>query len=125
MDALCECETLVKSRRIKAALRELSKNMVIKNDIYDSLENFKKSFNCVQIDGLIITLVQSLHSGKSLELLEDLSGQLKDMETVLAEKRKSSLERKMTFLQLGVLASVLGMVLSSVLIFMLNESNLF
>lgn len=46
-----------------------------------------------------------------MELLGDISEQIKDMEGTVMERKKGALDRSITFYQLGVLAAVMGVVL--------------
>lgn len=110
-DALTECYSAVHEERIRTALLELAGNIVMKSDIYEALEYFQEKFDNRYVDALCITLLQALESGQAVELLGDISEQIKDMETIVLAKRKSALDRRITFYQLAVLAAVLGIVL--------------
>ena len=46
-----------------------------------------------------------------MELLADIGEQIKDMESIVLEKKKNGLNRSLTFYQLGILAAVLGVAL--------------
>ncbi len=110
-DALAECYGCVQERRLKQAFLELAGDIVMKADIYESLERFQGKFDNRYIDALCITMLQALESGQAVELLKDLSEQVKDMELTILERKKGALDRGVTFYQLGILAAVLGVVL--------------
>lgn len=110
-DALAECYGFVKERRLRQALLDLAGDIVMKADIYESLESFQKKFSNSYIDALCITLLQALESGQALELLRDLAEQIRDLELNVLRHKKNALDRSITFYQLGILASVLGVVL--------------
>lgn len=110
-DALAECYGCVQERRLKQAFLDLAGDIVMKADIYESLEHFQKKFDNRYIDALCITLLQALESGQAVELLNDISEQIKDMELTVMGRKKGSLDRSITFYQLGILAAVLGVVL--------------
>lgn len=110
-DALAECYGCVQERRLKQAFLELAGDIVVKADIYESLEHFQEKFDNRYIDALCITVLQALESGQAVELLKDLSEQIKDMELTVLERKKGALDRSVTFYQLGILAAVLGVVL--------------
>lgn len=110
-DALAECYNCVQERRLRQAFLELAGDIVVKADIYDSLERFQGRFDNRYIDALCITILQALESGQAVELLNDLSEQIKDMELTVLERKKGALDRSITFYQLGILAAVLGVVL--------------
>ena len=90
---------------------DLAGDIVMKADIYEALERFQKKFDNRYVDSLCITVLQALESGQALELLSDIGEQIKDMEALVMERKKASLDRSMTFYQLCVLAAVLGVAL--------------
>lgn len=110
-DALTECYGSVQNRRLRQALLDLAGDIVMKADIYQALDGFQKKFDNRYIDSLCITILQALESGHAVELLADISEQVKDMEQMVLERKKAALDRSITFYQLGVLAVVLGIVL--------------
>lgn len=110
-DALAECYSSVQEKRLQQALLDLAGDIVMKADIYEALERFQQKFDNRYIDSLCITLLQALESGQAVELLSDISEQMKDMEATVMERRKGALDRSITFYQLGVLAAVMGVVL--------------
>lgn len=110
-DALAECYGSVREKRLRQALLDLAGDIVMKSDIHEALEHFQGKFDNRYIDALCITILQALESGQAVELLGDISEQIKDMETTVLERRKGSLDRSITFYQLGVLAAVMGVVL--------------
>lgn len=110
-DALAECYGSVQGRRLREALMTLSSDIAMNADIEDALEKFQGKFENQYIDALCITILQALESGQAVELLNDIAEQLKDMEVSLMNKKKSSLDRSITFYQLGILAAVLTVVL--------------
>lgn len=110
-DAMAECYGSVKEKRLRQALLELAGDIVMKADVYDALNRFQGKFDNRYVDSLCITLSQALESGQAVELLSDISEQIKDMEMTLLERKKAALDRSITFYQLGILAAVLGVVL--------------
>lgn len=110
-DALAECYGSVREVRLQKALLDLAGDIVMKADIFEALQHFQSRFDNRYIDSLCITLVQACESGQAVELLSDIGEQLKDMEAVIRNRRKSSLDRNITFYQLGMLVAVLGVVL--------------
>lgn len=110
-DALAECYGSVTEKRLRDALLELAGDIVVNGDAYLALESFQRKFNNRYIDGLCITLLQALESGQAIELLGDISDQIKDMEKTVLERKKASLDRKFTFYQLGMLVALMIVVL--------------
>ena len=110
-DALAECYGSVQEPRLKQALLDLAGDIVMKSDIYDALDRFQSKFDNRYVDSLCITILQALESGQAVELLADIAEQIKDMEGSVMERQKASLDRSITFYQLGVLSAVMGVVL--------------
>ena len=110
-DALAECYGSVQEPRLQQALLDLAGDIVMKADIYEALERFQGRFDNRYIDSLCITILQACESGQAVELLSDISEQIKDMEATVMNRKKSSLDRSITFYQLGMLVAVLGVII--------------
>lgn len=110
-DALAETYGSVQEPRLRAALLELSGDIVMKSDLEEALERFQAKFDNRYVDSLCITILQAMESGQAVELLTDIAEQMKDMETTVMSRKKSALDRSITFYQLGILAAVLVIVL--------------
>lgn len=110
-DALAECYGSVTERRLQNALLDLAGDIVMKADIYEAMEHFQGKFDNRYIDSLCITILQACESGQAVELLGDIGEQLKDMEATVMNRRKSSLDRSVTFYQLGILVAVLAVII--------------
>ncbi len=124
-DALAECYGSAKEKRLKQALLELAGDIVMKADIYDSLNRFQAKFDNRYVDSLCITILQALESGQAVELLRDIGEQIKDMEKAVLERRKAALDRKIMFCQLGVLTVVLGLALYACVSYMFGSASMF
>lgn len=124
-DALAECYGSVQEPRLKQALLDLAGDIVMKADIFDALGRFQSKFDNRYVDSLCITVLQALESGQAVELLGDIAEQIKDMESTVMERKKASLDRSITFYQLGVLAAVLAVVLYACVSHMYSVAVLF
>lgn len=124
-DALAECYGSVQEKRLRQALLELAGDIVMKADIYDSLEKFQGKFDNRYVDALCITIFQALESGQAVELLKDMGEQIKDMEKNVLEKKKAALDRRITFCQLGVMTVVLGLALFACVSYMFGAAVMF
>lgn len=124
-DALAECYGSVQEERLKTALLEMAGDIVMKADIVNSLERFQSKFDNAYVDSLCITILQALESGQAVELLRDIGEQVKDMEETVLARKKASLDRAITFCQLGVLTVVLGLALYICVNYMFQSAVLF
>ena len=121
-DALTECYGSVETARLRGALLDLAGEIVLKADVHEALERFQGKFDNRYIDSLCLILFQALESGQAIELLRDIGEQLKDMEQTVLEKRKSALDRRVTFYQLIILASVLTIALYACIVHMMSAA---
>lgn len=123
--SLCECYLAVKNRRLKSALLELTNDISTRRDMEDALERFNEKFDCGQIDIFCIVIRQSLESGRSVKVLEDLSLQMNDLQKAINAKEKEALDRKVQVIELLLFVGLLAVtvysmgveVLSSIMIF--------
>ncbi|MCD7835115.1 MAG: type II secretion system F family protein [Lachnospiraceae bacterium] len=121
-NALLECYGGVREKRLRSALLELASDLVVKSDIFKALEDFQSKFDNRYIDSLCITVLQALESGQAVELLGDISEQIKDMEGSVMEKKKGKLDRSITFYQLGILTAVLIVILYACVDYMFSAA---
>lgn len=106
--ALSECYRAVKSGRLKAALLELSGQIAVKQDLETAIDEFNRKFQNVQIDSFCIVLKQSLTSGKTIQVLEDISRQLEDIQHKANLLEKDKLERKVQVMELLLFLGMLA-----------------
>lgn len=110
-DALAEVYGSVQEKRLKQSLLDLAGDIVMRADLGEALERFQSKFDNNYIDSLCMIILQAMESGQSIDLLSDLSEQIKDMEAAVLERKKEAMDRSITFYQLGILVAVLGLVL--------------
>lgn len=124
-DALAEVYGSVREKRLKQALLDLAGDIVMRADLGEALERFEKKFDNRYIDSLCMILLQATESGQSVDLLSDLSEQIKDMEAAVMMQKKEALDRSVTFYQLGILAAIMGIVLYACVIQMFSAATNF
>lgn len=110
-DALAECYGSVQQGRLREALHTLSGDIVMQADVEKALERFQGRFENRYVDALCIAVLQALESGQAVDILSDIAEQMKDMEVTIMSRKKSSLDRSITFYQLGILSAILVVVL--------------
>lgn len=119
-DALAECYGSVREARLRQALLTLSGDITMKADVEEALEGFQAKFDNQYIDALCITILQALESGQAVDLLSDIGEQIKDMEVTIMSRKKSNLDRSITFYQLGILSAIMVVVLYACVVHMLT-----
>lgn len=122
-DAITESYKSFEKGRLRDALKELSIELYLKGSFETAIDNFNAKFNNTAIEALCIILKQAQESGKAAELLQDMHKQMDDMRYAMQLKRKEKLERVVTFCQLGILASGLGIVLYAFICGMYSTAN--
>lgn len=100
LQALGECYLCVQSERLKVALLKLTSNMMTNCDIDSAIDEFNLQFKNSYIDTFCIIIKQSLESGKSVQILEDMSNQISDVQRSIDLKDKEALERLIQLFQL-------------------------
>lgn len=98
INALYEDYALVsdKNPRLKAALMQLSGEMLLTSDAKQVINNFQSKFSNKYIDSLCVAIIQSLDSGEAVDLLGDISEQLKSFQKNALQRKKQELERSLT-----------------------------
>ena len=122
-DALAELYGSVREKRLKQALLDLAGDLVMRSDLGEALERFQRKFDNGYVDSLCMILLQATESGQSVDLLSDLSEQIKDMEAAALSQRKEALDRSITFYQLGILVAIMGVVLYACVTQMFAAAN--
>lgn len=92
LNALYECQRLVKMPRLARALDELVMEILGTQDVDKAIENFKDKFSNQYIDSLAIALKQSLN-GETTRIFEDMSRQIDSINEAMLlkeENRKAS-----------------------------------
>lgn len=115
-DSLIECYRQVKNKRLKNALKDLTNTIITKHDVEGALSVFSVKFKNQYIDSLVTTIEQSLQSGQSVKLLEDISKQLSDVEHAMHAKRQAAMDTKVTIIQVLVLAVIVIMLIYGVFV---------
>ncbi|MBB6716648.1 hypothetical protein [Clostridium gasigenes] len=109
--ALTECYLMVRNTRLKNAFAEMCAEINLTKDVLQSLEKFGKSFNSVEIDAFVLTIKQSLRTGKIEKALNDLSNSQKDSNIILIQQQTDKIGTSKDIIQLmmyfGILATIM------------------
>lgn len=123
--SLCECYLAVKNRRLKSALLELTNDISTRREIDDALERFNEKFDFGQIDIFCIVIRQSMESGRSVKVLEDLSLQLNDLQRAINMKEKEALDRKVQVIELMLFVGLLAVTVYSLGVEVISSALIF
>ena len=123
--SLCECYLAVKNRRLKSALLELTNDISTRRKIDDALERFNEKFDFGQIDIFCIVIRQSMESGRSVKVLEDLSLQMNDLQRAINMKEKEALDRKVQVIELMLFIGLLAVTVYSLGVEVISSALIF
>ena len=105
--ALQECYKNARNRRLKEALLEMHNEIITKSNVTDAVEKFNLKFKNKYIDTFCIIIKQSLESGKTVEILKDMSEQLAEMQQTINLKAKNKLDAQIQAIQLLIYVAIL------------------
>lgn len=111
LDALCQNYAMIENSRLKMALLKLQGDLLMNGNPRECIGEFQNKFDNQYIDSLCIAVVQSLESGQTVELLSDISEQLKAFQESALIKKKMKMERDTTFGILIMFAAAIGFML--------------
>ena len=123
--SLCECYLAVKNRRLKSALLELTNDISTRREIDDALERFNEKFDFGQIDIFCIVIRQSMESGRSVKVLEDLSLQMNDLQRAINMKEKEAMDRKVQVIELMLFIGLLAVTVYSLGVEVISSALIF
>ncbi len=123
--SLCECYLAVRNRRLKSALLELTNDISTRREIDDALERFNEKFDFGQIDIFCIVIRQSMESGRSVKVLEDLSLQMNDLQRAINMKEKEALDRKVQVIELMLFIGLLAVTVYSLGVEVISSALIF
>lgn len=106
--SLSECYLAAATPRLKAALLELNNKIIAKSDLDSAMDEFQMQFDNEFINTFCMIIKQSMESGRSVQILTDLSSQMEEVERALSIKRKEALDRRIQILQMLLFAGLLG-----------------
>lgn len=116
-DSLIEAQRSVSNKRLKQALNEMNNNIFSsRTSIDEAVKQFNARFCNEAIDNLSVIILQSINSGQSVNLLEDLSAQIISGQEALLERKKGILARKLAVQQVLFFGLVVGMILYLVIV---------
>lgn len=107
-DSLMDCYMMCANRRLKSALLELCNRTSTRNTVKEAVDEFNSKFMNVHIDILCIILNQAQTSGRTVQILSDMSEQIRQVRHAHAMKEKGKLERKIEILELLIFIGVLA-----------------
>jgi hypothetical protein len=97
---ITDCYLVVQNKRLKKALLELTGDIVAKSDVESSLDDFRNKFDNSYIDTLVIIVKQSLKTGQSAKMFDDIKIQIVDIENAMMLAEQLRIKRQITIVQI-------------------------
>lgn len=108
-DSLMDCYVNTINKRLKTALLDLCNMMSTNMTMEEAVDIFSSKFNNRHIDVLCIVLAQAQSSGKTVQILTDMSEQITNLRHSRAKSDEGKLERKIEIIELLIFVGVLAM----------------
>ncbi len=101
--AVANCLTYIKNKRLKQALTELCSNITLGGDVRTAARDFSEKFHNEYLDTFCNVLVQiTAETGEAGRLIEDMSKQLTILKETNFARQKKSTENKLQLCILGI-----------------------
>ncbi len=107
-DSLTDCYMMVTDKRLKSALLVLCNKVSIDSTIEEAVEEFNSKFANRHIDVLCIVLNQAQSSGKTVQILSDMSEQIRLVRRAHSVREKGKLERRIEVIELLIFIGVIA-----------------
>ena len=124
-DILKESYLIARNKRFKKALRELSSELTLTNNLADSIDQFNTKFNCKFIDIFCLAIRQGNESGQINAILEDVSSSMKEIDLIIEKEETEKVKMKISFIQLLVYLGILAVVIYGIFNEISNGINFF
>jgi len=99
-DSLIECQRSVAHPRLKQALNEMTNNILASRvTSEEAIDQFNARFANEDIDNLAIIIKQAFRTGRSADLLTDISKQIEINNKIRSEKSKDKQKRQTSIIQ--------------------------
>ena len=111
-DSLIECARNVENGRLKQALNEMNNNILASRvTIDEAVDQFNARFCNEQIDNLAVVIKQALHTGRSSDMLADISKQIEDNNKIQSMKKRDQIKRSSALIQFLYFTMITAMLL--------------
>ena len=107
-ESLISCYRAVSNKRLKYELLKLVNNVLLNNDIVNSIDEFNERFDNEYIDVICVMIKQSQDSGFSIQIMQDISKQLAGLQKTINLKKQEKLDRSIQYIELAIFIGLLA-----------------
>lgn len=115
-EALNSCYKVASCSRLKKALYQMITDIIVRQNVMESIEDFKIKFKNVHIDTFCTVLRQGYETGDTMNALSSVSQQLISIQKAVEIKHKQRLENDIMKVMLVVLVAIMIVVMYAVVI---------
>ena len=112
-NAISECYVMVKNKRLKRALLELSGDIAGRDDMRIALAKFNGKFDNEHIDALCVIINQLMDTGQASEMLKDFSVQIDSIQAALIIKEEQQIRSQTLMCQILIFIAITAMMIYS------------
>lgn len=123
--SVMDCYLIVAHPRLKAALLEFNNHILAKNSLTEAVDGLESRFDNRYIDSFCIVLKQAMVSGKSVQILTDLSNQMSDVEHALRIRQREKLDRQIQLLELLLFTGLLVICIYGIVMEIIGSVEIF
>lgn len=100
---------IVRNKRLKAALKSLSSDIMSDKDIDRALNGLSIKFKNDNIDEFVSIISQSIQTGRMVDMLEQINKQMQNMEDTINQKRENAVDNKMLIIMMMLFLGIMAM----------------
>lgn len=97
----------VKNKRLKRGLQEMSSMISGRHDIEEAILKFQAKFENDYINALVISILQSLKTGRSSQMFEDMSRQIEGIDRAIVIREKQNIQNTVLLFQVLVYLAII------------------
>lgn len=109
-NSLMHSYRIVRCKRLKAALRSLSSDIMLDKDIDKALNALSIKFKNDNIDEFVSIISQSIQTGRMRDMLEQINKQMQNMEDIINQKRENAVNSRMLIIIMLLFVGIVAMV---------------
>jgi Flp pilus assembly protein TadB len=110
-NAILDAYLTVRNKRFKRDLAVLSAEISITNDINRSLDSFEKKYNAVEINSFVMAIKQSIITGQTEKIFDDISDSLKESNFFSLQEEGNKIKSTKMIIQMLMYVGILSVII--------------
>lgn len=105
-NALTDCYLVIKNKRLKMAMKEVSGKILAERDIEKAISLLSVKFRNDYIDEFVTIITQSVQTGQLTKILEEISKQMINIEEIINIRKENAVDRKVTTIMILIFIGI-------------------